>query len=776
MTLARRFVASRSFVPALIVGATSLAILLVLNPWLLFDPSTPSGGDMGAHVYGPAYLRDVLLPSGRIGGWSNDWFAGFPLFYFYFPLPSLVIVFLDVFLPYGVAFKLVTVMGLLATPPAVYFMSRAFRFNRTVSAIAGSSAAVFVFMESFTIYGGNIASTLAGEFSYSWSFALGFVYLGLLARIVDGERDLIPRAVVVFALAALSHILTIIMLVVCSAILFARKRAVGPVVTTWVWAGMLAGFWAIPLLWRLPLSTDMAWTPLSRWEEIFPIELWLLIPFALVGLVWAVRRNRNVLPVAGLMLLPLLYYPLPNILPELLPSFFEDGRWKFWNGRMLPYWYFGVVYFAALAIGSLVSAWVRRLPEHSPRAVVRIVLAVVGALTVYQTTANDDLPGWVAVIVGVVFVGVIASTFAWSGPVKTASVVTATTSAVLALGALAGVTFVDGWARWNYSGYEGKETFGEYQAFMSSVEGLPDGRYQWEFNSELNQYGTTMSLMLIPYWVGQGHQSMEGLFFESSLTVPFHFLNQAEMSLAPSRPVPGLDYNTFDFDRGIPHLRLYGVDYYVSFTDEAEAKAVDDPRLTEVERSGPFTFFEIEDSELVDVAVFEPSVYDPPPDERESFGEVALDWYGAVGTLDRWLVAEGPDDWPRVSNADSVDAARPLDASGAVSNVEIGDDWLSFETEAIGVPHLVKVSYFPNWVAEGAEGPYRAAPSLMVVVPTSEHVELRFGRSWIEFVGFGATLVAIAGLVSFKVVPSVRQRFGGADQGEEPTVPETVTV
>ncbi|MDH3250640.1 MAG: hypothetical protein OEQ47_16855, partial [Acidimicrobiia bacterium] len=300
------------------------------------------------------------------------------------------------------------------------------------------------------------------------------------------------------------------------------------------------------------------------------------------------------------------------------------------------------------------------------------------------------------------------------------------------------------------------------------------GRYQWEFNSELNQYGTTMSLMLIPFWVGQGHQSMEGLFFESSLTVPFHFLNQAEMSLAPSRPVPGLAYNTFDFDRGIPHLQLYGVDYYVSFTDEAEEKAIDDPRLEEVERSGPFTIFEVEDSDLVDVARFEPSVYDPPAGERESFGELALEWYDSIGTLDRWLVADGPDDWPRVPDADSVGAAEPLAASGSVSNIEIGDDWLTFETEAIGVPHLVKISYFPNWTANGAEGPYRAAPSLMVVVPTDERVELRFGRSWIEFVGFGATLAAIAGLVSIRYLPSIRKRLDGADRESETT--ETVSV
>ena len=42
---------------------------------------------------------------------------------------------------------------------------------------------------------------------------------------------------------------------------------------------------------------------------------------------------------------------------------------------------------------------------------------------------------------------------------------------------------------------------------------------------------------------------------------------------------------------------------------------------------------------------------------------------------------------------------------------------------------LVKVSYFPNWEVEGAEGPYRIAPNLMVVVPTEQEVHLHYGRS-----------------------------------------------
>ena len=53
-----------------------------LGPSEIFVDSTPTGGDMGAHVWGPAFLRDELLPSWQIRGWSPDWYAGFPAMHF----------------------------------------------------------------------------------------------------------------------------------------------------------------------------------------------------------------------------------------------------------------------------------------------------------------------------------------------------------------------------------------------------------------------------------------------------------------------------------------------------------------------------------------------------------------------------------------------------------------------------------------------------------------------------------------------------------------------
>lgn len=275
---------------------------------------------------------------------------------------------------------------------------------------------------------------------------------------------------------------------------------------------------------------------------------------------------------------------------------------------------------------------------------------------------------------------------------------------------------------------------------------------QWEFNRELDKYGTTMSLMLIPYWTGPEHPSMEGLFFESSITVPFHFLNQAETSLSPSSPVPGLRYRTFDFDRGIQHLRLYGVRYYVAYTEEAKSRADAHPDLIRIAETGPFVVYEIADVAMVEPLAYPVAVYVG----SEDFEDLALEWYDDLSLLDRPVAADGPPDWPRVTDLDQL-PDRTVWSDGQVEDVLIEDHRISFRTSAVGVPHLVKVSYFPNWKAYGADGPYRVTPSLMVVVPTAEEVELRFERTWVEWTGL---LASVAGFGLFFLFVFRRRRDG----------------
>ena len=82
-----------------------------------------------------------------------------------------------------------------------------------------------------------------------------------------------------------------------------------------------------------------------------------------------------------------------------------------------------------------------------------------------------------------------------------------------------------------------------------------------------------------------------------------------------------------------------------------------------------------------------------------------------------------------------------------MTNIDIEQQSVEFDVSELGVPVLVRVSYFPNWNVEGAEGPYRIGPNQMVVVPTDTHVKLSYGRSKSDVGFYALTLFGIAGAV-----------------------------
>ncbi|MCZ7532533.1 MAG: hypothetical protein M5U23_03840 [Acidimicrobiia bacterium] len=688
-------------------------------PYLLVA-NTPTGGDMGAHVLLPKVLLEDLLPSGRILGWSMDWYAGFPAMYFYFPLPALTTAILDLVLPFGVAFKLVTVGGLVALPTCTYFFVKFQGFTRYVAAIAGVAGSLFVFMESYSIFGGNIKSTLAGEFAFSWSFALSILFVGMAVRNYRRATVFDPWAGIVLGLTAMSHVITTIVVVFAtipmlagplaaligdrSRVKDAARGALGLVTSYMVGFG-LSAFWSLALGYNVltGMTTDMGWAPVTNIigdadpGSPLPGEFVPVLAVGIIGMLWTLFRRDGVGIFAWLTVGPLITYFVIA----------ETGHTILYNARLLPYWYFGIYVFAGIAV-ALGSVAVARRFQHRRSAVlvaggIAIVLMVGSA-----AVSMHDLPGWV---------------------------------------------------KWNYEGYEGKELWGEYEALLETVDELPDGRIMWEINNEMNKYGTPMALMLFPFW-SEGHPSMEGVFFESSLTTPFHFLNGAEVSVSPSNAVRGLRYHHLDrpidardpepfgFDRGVPHLGMYNVKYYVSYTEEAQEAAIA-YGLPIIAESPPWTIFQLPETNLIDVAEYEPVVWAGEGD----FVDAALEWYDDIDNLDQWLVEDGPPEWRRVTSVDErLEDPRPYDITGTATVTSFDDLEVGFTTNAVGIPHMVKVSYFPNWKSDGADGVYRVAPSLMMVIPTQSDVELQFTHTWVENLGTAITIFTIVGLIGYAVV------------------------
>ena len=82
-----------------------------------------------------------------------------------------------------------------------------------------------------------------------------------------------------------------------------------------------------------------------------------------------------------------------------------------------------------------------------------------------------------------------------------------------------------------------------------------------------------------------------------------------------------------------------------------------------------------------------------------------------------------------------------------VSNVVQGQSDVSFSVDKICVPVLVRVSYFPNWKVEGATGPFRVAPNMIVVIPTSNTVKLHYGSTSRDYLAYLLTFVGIGVLI-----------------------------
>ena len=87
----------------------------------------------------------------------------------------------------------------------------------------------------------------------------------------------------------------------------------------------------------------------------------------------------------------------------------------------------------------------------------------------------------------------------------------------------------------------------------------------------------------------------------------------------------------------------------------------------------------------------------------------------------------------------------------------VGNNELDFTTSAIGEPTIVKISWFPNWHAIGAEGPWMVSPSLMVVIPTQSHVRIVYTDTGLNRVGNAITIASFVVLVI--PTPAVLGRF-----------------
>ena len=708
---------------ATLVTTTVVMMMVVhLNPLsptrdLIFDDTTPTGGDMGAHVWAPAFLRDYFLPNFQLSGWSMDWYGGLPLYRFYMVIPALAIVALDVVLPYGVAFKLVAVSGLLLFPLACWAFGRLAAFRHPIPELFSVAALCFLLDESFSIYGGNVKSTMAGEYSFSISLTLAVLGLGLLANGLRTGRFRVWTAVVL-SLAAVSHGIVLIFVAVGAIILclvwLDRFRLVFAV-TTGVTTLLLSVWWVGPFLFGHEFMTDMKYgfrpegANDSFWDMFFPLAApldFIITGLAVVGFVAMVMRRHLTGTAIGLICLT--FVALVYLTRDSLP-----GIGLLWNPRLLPFVY--LTRYLLMVIGALeLITWLVNAARD--RRASAQLSAFEGAFAAGAITLScllvfgwmyETLPGGGRVSDG------DTSVYVW-GPFRK--------------GPESGRAVADGWTRYNMLGYEGRPKYPEYNELVSTMGDIGDergcGRALWENSGDNGEYGTTMALMLLPHWTDGCIGSMEGLFFEASGTTPYHFLTAAAMSKQSSNPVRQLRYVNNDAEVGVQHMHDLGVRYLMVRTPEAKAEAAAQDDLELLTTSGPWEIYELRGASIVEALTVQPVVIEGRGgDQRERNLEVGTSWFQRQDDWAAIPADDGPESWQRVPvdidldvrvgepdersrNVDYVVPTEPIDTVElppvTVSDVDIQQQSISFEVDQVGVPVLVRVELLPDLEGRGS--------------------------------------------------------------------------
>ena len=847
-----------TFIMMRIVHFNPLAWMGIGETDLIFDDTTPTGGDMGAHVWGPAYLRDELLPNWQLTGWSMDWYAGLPAYRFYMVVPALAIVALDTVFAYGVAFKLVAISGLVSLPFCCWVFGRLARFRYPLPELFAVAALCFLLNESYDIFGGNVLSTMAGEFSFSIAVSLMMLGLGFLCRALDTGRYAVWAAVFL-ALACLSHGIVLIYAAVGALIIIAcrsgadlwkvlclvvgdptaRQRrtmvyalllspaaialtvllaqvasefyvltglaalgavALAAVVSAQAGWGLtanrvfvtrlalgcgiglltmlLSAFWVGPFLLNHDFMTDMKYAPYpesagsSYWRMLFdqkPLIDFAVNTLAIVGLIGAIVRRHvygialGVTMVVAAAMVYLTHGSLPII--NLL-----------WNPRVLPWLY--LMRYLMMMVGAVeLAGWVVNLVRNRPgrtqlgtgAASVTAALAGLVVLLIF---------GWVYQVLP--FAGYVTQAdgtreYAW-GPLRAETTLNSWDRA-------------RGWTSYNFKGYEGLAMYPEYHDVVETMDQIGDdrgcGRALWErlTGGDDRGYGTPMALMLLPHWTNGCITSSEGLFFEASGTTPYHFIAADAMSCCAYNPVRQVREIVNDASVGVPYLQALGIRYLMVASGPAVAEAEVQPELTLLDTIGPWHIYEVADADVVVPLDVQPVVVNEREgDARECWLEVGTSWFQQRSEWAALPAAAGPADWQRIDVV--ADPARqepqgqPTDRCGEpqsspnrrvnivqpasaidvveldaveVSNVDVQQQSLSFDVSEPGVPILVRVSYFPNWDVDGAEGPYRVAPNMMLVVPTDTHVSLSYGRSTSDTIFYVLTLLGIVVAIGVRV-------------------------
>ena len=673
----------------IILGMIFIFLLSFFEPKYLLSNTITNGGDTASHYYTAQYLKEVLLPQGKVMGWMMANYCGFPIFYHYFPLPFLLMAWLGHLIPLQISFKLITVLGTFLLPLSVFLMFRILGYRHPTPIIGALFSLAFLFNEKNSMWGGNIPSTLAGEFSFSLSLAVFIVFLATFYQGIK-ENKWIGLNAFLFFLMGFSHGYTLMFFSFLCLFYFFNKnifRNALYLFKVYALGGMLLAFWLLPFMANAHYVTPfyITWDFGSLWEVFPPI----LIPFFLLSIITFIfnfRDRRIIFFIYAVLAAILLYFLGPRI---------------------------GLVDIRFLTFA-------------------QFFLALIGAVF-FQKIYNDfKFPSLFPTIM-------MLAVLVW---------VSINTS------------YIKNWISWNYSGFERKPAWGTLTKMFDHIRQQKDhGRVVYENALVYNAFGTQRIFESLKMFAGR--DTLEGLYMQSSLTGPFVFYIQSEISQDVSAPFWSHPVSPFNLKNGAQHLNNFAVSRIIVRSDKVKKAIKGMPEYKFEKRFDVCDVYKVvnTDPHYVVPAKREPVLYSGKDWKMGFYKWFKIPEIQEVPVVYVKKPSKKEKGRFKYTTKDPTAPANILLATPKYSiSEQIGNETIEFETSLVGHPHIIRVTYHPNWQVEGAEKVYLTTPNFMLVYPKQNKVKLTFTKSKFNYAGEFISFLALLLLI---IIPTINKFKNG---------------
>ncbi|MEM2918385.1 MAG: 6-pyruvoyl-tetrahydropterin synthase-related protein [Candidatus Altiarchaeota archaeon] len=698
------------FVNFFIMIAIWIFLLSYYKPSLMFANKTTTGGDMVGYYYMTHYASTYLIPNGKIIGWAPGWFAGFPMFQFYFPLVFVISALLSYIIPLYVSFKIVTMLGVFTLPLFTFFSLRLMKFSFPIPIFGAIITLPYLFLEHYSMWGGNIPSTLAGEFSYGFSISLMVLFFGLLWRSIKEGKSVITPAVV-FALIVLSHGITTVFSITSSLFFLISVKSkneffknLKKLAILYILAFMLSGFYFFPMVFKSEYSTPHKWLLIEKIPEVidkmlFPKSMYLFYALGLFGIYIGITRGDDRINFFTFsLLIAYIYFFSSSILATLEIPFLSNLFSHFMVVKFLPYIY--LLFF---------------------------ILSVVGFYPITKIAKAKFLLPLIVFLAVWIYVS-------------------------------SNVTYIHSWIQWNYSGFEAKQSWKSFQRMNEFLSTAGPGRVEFEYeDSQHNSgIGSSRAMEALPVF---SKPTLIGTQFQGGVNNPIIYSMECEYTLPGKCPCPLYLLTNgcllYNLENAKKHLALFNVKYLIATTSEFKKTLRDDKEFKMVYGPDTYEVYELMNHQGNYVVL---PKYEPVLIKTKNWRKLSYEWFKNIDTIavpvvfSRDITEEDRKNFKYIienfnGNFSQIPKIEIKENCSIQEKIE--NEKVTIKTSCINKPLWIKISYFPNWQVSGAKKIYMASPVFMLIFPEKEEVVLYYGRTLIDWFGTLCSYIGVLILVFY---------------------------